>query len=201
MLSPRYPEIRIKYAWLLANATSKPLQEYWGPNQETRSPEECEEIAQKYREFWKPYEKEVMKAMYDVIGLEYHANVIDVYVAPWFYAFSDPLVIGVIFDTQEKLVTNLTHELLHRLFMDNRSHADVKNLEEWERLFGKREFVTLVHIPVYAMMHAIFIDQLKKPEMLDNEKRETKEYKDAWEYVEKHGYKEIIEKLKNQYKK
>jgi hypothetical protein len=134
--------------------------------------------------------------MHDVIGFEYKANIIDVYVAPWFYAFSDPLVLGVIFDTQEKLVTALAHELLHRLLMDNKMHDDTNNLTEWEKLFGKHEFATLVHIPVYAIMHAIFIDELNQPEMLETEVRESKAYQDAWKYVEQHGYKGIIEKLK-----
>jgi hypothetical protein len=195
-----YPEIRIKYAWLLANATSEPLRKHWDPSQTTRSAEECEEIAQKYREFWLPYENKILRSMTDVIGLEFHANIIDIYVAPWFYAFSDPLVLGVVFDTQEKLVSALTHELLHRLFMDNRTSDDGKTIEEWEKLFGKHEFVTLVHIPVFAMMHAIFIDQINEPALLKYEKLGTKEYKDAWDYVEKNGYKEIIEKLKNSYK-
>lgn len=198
-MTNNYPEIRIKYAWLLANKTAQPLQEFWAPDKTSRSAEECREIAQKYREFWEPYEKSVLKAMYDVIGLEYRANVIDVYVAPWFYAFSDPLVIGVIFDKQEKLVLTLTHELLHRLFMDNRTTDDSQTIENWEKLFGKHDFVTLVHIPVYAMLQAIFMDEVKKPEFLEHEIRKTKEYQDAWSYVEKHGYKEIIRKLKTLY--
>lgn len=199
-MSANYPEIRIKYAWLLTGATAEALQRYWEPESTTRSPEEYEAIAQQYRDFWSPYEGKVMKAMRDVIGLEYHANVIDVYVAPWFYAFSDPLVIGVVFDTQQKLVVTLTHELLHRLFMDNRTTDDRYTVENWEKMFGKHDFVTLVHIPVYALMHAIFIDELKQPDWLKSEKRATKAYKDAWEYVEKTGYKEVIAKLKIQYK-
>lgn len=199
-MSAKYPEVRIKYAWLLRNATAEPLQKYWDPESGTRSPEECEAIAQQYRDFWSPYEGQVMKAMHDVIGLEYHTNVIDVYVAPWFYTFSDPLVIGVVFDTQQKLVVTLTHELLHRLFMDNRTTDDKYTVENWEKMFGKHDFVTLVHIPVYALMHAIFIDELKQPDWLKSEKRTTKAYKDAWAYVEKNGYKEIITKLKTQYK-
>ena len=200
-MSARYPEIRIKYAWLLKNATAEPLQQFWKPDSTMRSPEEYEEIAQSYRDYWAPYEKKVLKAMHDVVGLDYRTNVIDVYVAPWFYAFSDPLVIGVVFDTQQELVVTLTHELLHRLFMDNRTSDDTHTVEHWERLFGKHEFVTLVHIPVYAMMHAIFIDELKQPGWLQNEKRASKAYADAWQYVEDNGYKEIIETLKIQYKK
>lgn len=196
-----YPEIRIKYGWLLANATTEPLRQFYSPDKSVRSEEEYEVIAKNYREFWQPYEKRVLKAMTDVIGLEYKANTIDVYVAPWFYAFSDPLVIGVIFDNQEKLVLNLTHELLHRLFMDNRSANDEHTIENWEKLFGKHDFVTLVHIPVHAMLHAIFIDELKKPDWLKHEKISKDDYKKSWDYVQEHGYKEIIEKLKNLYKK
>lgn len=176
------------------------MMDYYDKGGKLRSDEEYDAIAKQYEEWWRQYENQIIKGMYDTLGLEFKPNVLDVHVAPFFYAFSSPLVLGVTFDTQEKLVLNLTHELLHKLFMDNTSHDDSKTIEEWKALFGEHEYVTLVHIPVHAMLHTIFIDILNRPEMLDEEVRKSKAYKDSWEYVEKHGYKDIISKLQMLYK-
>lgn len=173
--------------------------DYYDKGGKLRSHEEYEKYASQYKEWWMTYEKQILQGMSDVLGLEFKQNAIDVHVAPFFYAFSDPLVLGVQFDSQEKLVLNLTHELLHKLFVDNTTHDDTKTVDEWKEMFGDYEFVALVHIPVYAMLHEIFIDIVKRPEILDTEIRKTKPYKDAWAYVRHNGYKAIIAKLQNQY--
>lgn len=177
------------------------MMDYYDKGGKLRSGEEYEAIAMQYHDWWQPFEAQILQAMYDTVGLTFKPNVIDVHVAPYFYAFSSPLVLGVQFDSQEKLVLNLTHELLHKLFMDNTTHDDSKTIEEWTDLFGDHEFVTLVHIPVHAVLHEIFIDIIKRPDMLDKEVRKSKGYKDSWDYVEKNGYKDIVVQLKQQYKK
>lgn len=194
------PEIRIKYGWLLTENTWRPMMDYYDKGGTMRSYEEYESYATQYREWWRPYEKRILDAMTEILGLEFKQNVIDVYVAPFFYSFSDPLVLGVQFDTKEKLVLNLTHELIHKLLMDNTTHDDSNTVDEWAALFGEHEFETLIHIPVHAVLHAIFIDIVKHPEMLDEEIRDKDTYRASWEYVEKNDYKSIVSQLKNAYK-
>jgi len=194
-----YPEIRIKYAWLLTENTWQPMMDFYDKGGKLRDFEEYESIADQYRKWWQPYEKQILEAMCETLNLEFKQNIIDVHIAPFFYAFSEPLVLGVVFDTKQKLVLNLTHELVHKLLLDNTTHDDTKTFEEWTELFGEMEFETLVHIPVHAMLHRIFIDILEQPELLQNEVLETKTYKDSWNYVQQHGYKAIIEKLKTIY--
>lgn len=195
-----YPEIRIKYAWLLTQNTWQPMMDYYDKGGVLRTDDEYEAYVKQYQEWWRPYEKQILEAMCETLGLEFKQNVIDVHVAPFFYAFSDPLVLGVQFDTQEKLVVNLTHELTHRLLMDNTTHDDEKTIDEWTDLFGEHERVTLVHIPVHAVLHKVFIDVVKRPDMLDAEVRTSKAYADSWAYVEKHGYEKIVTQLHAQYK-
>ena len=197
----QYPEIRIKYAWLLTQNTWQPMMEYYDKGGKLRTDDEYESIAKQYQEWWQPYEKQILEAMCETLGLEFKQNVIDVHVAPFFYAFSDPLVLGVQFDTQEKLVVNLTHELTHRLLMDNTTHDDERNIDEWTDLFGEHERVTLVHIPVHAVLHKVFINALEHPDMLDAEVRTSKAYADSWAYVEKHGYEKITTQLQDLYRK
>ena len=63
----------------------------------------------------------------------------------------------------------------------------------------------LVHIPVHAVHKAIYLDVLNEPKRLErdisnNKMHKSKDYIDAWNYVHKHGYEEIINKLKKSYK-
>ena len=104
-------------------------------------------------------------------------------------------------------VDTLTHELLHRLLTDNTSAPyETMLTDEWQKLFGKNHtFGTLVHIPGHAVHKAIYLDILKEPKRLkrdiaENNKYNATDYINAWDYVEKHGYKEIIKQLQKSYK-
>lgn len=205
--SYRLPAIRIKNAWLLRENASKHLHELWGEGKTLADNDWMEWKVSEYKKAWQPYEEKILFGMTETLGFSFRQNIIDVYIAPWFHAFSDPLVIGV---TKEPdvFVDILTHELLHRLLTDNTSIPyETDLLAEWRKLFGEEhDFKTLVHIPVHAIHKAIYLDALKEPKRLErdvtnNKKHEAKAYITAWEYVEERGYKEIIKQLKESYGK
>jgi hypothetical protein len=115
------------------------------------------------------------------------------------------MVIGVMREP-DQFIDTLTHELIHRLLTDNTSLPfDTKYLSRWGKLFGKdHTFGTLVHIPVHAVHKAVYLDILNEPDRLERDVQENKsakaeDYIAAWEYVEKHGYRAIIDKLKRDY--
>jgi hypothetical protein len=65
----------------------------------------------------------------------------------------------------------------------------------------------LLHLPVHAIHKAIYLDVLKAPERLERDIEDCKKfdkkansYVAAWDYVEKHGYENIIKQLKNSYR-
>jgi hypothetical protein len=91
----KYPEIRIKDAWLLRENASKHLHELWGKDTQLADDAWMENRVKQYQKAWQTYEKKILNGMCDLLGLSFRQNVIDVYIAPWFGAFSDPLVIGV----------------------------------------------------------------------------------------------------------
>ena len=198
-----YPEIRIKYAWLLANNASEGLNELWGDGMPLRTFDEYVEIAENYEKAWKPYEEKIIRGMCELLGLEFRQNIIDVNIAPWFRAFSDPMVIGVTY-SPDRFVELLTHELTHRLLTDNlQSDYYTQYIERWTKLFGDvHSEDTLVHIPVHAVYQAIFDDIIDEPARTKHDKQEVAPYEDyheAWEYVDTRGYREIIEVLKKDY--
>lgn len=196
----KIPEVRIKYAWLLANTASVVMNEKWGDGTPLRSFKEYEKIATKYEKWWRPYNDQILNGICKVLDLRFRQNIVDVNVAPWFSPISDPMTIGPAFKEQDDLVNTLAHEMLHRLITDNTTYPyDYDFLSEWEGLFGKdHSRNTLIHIPVHATMEALYRDILHRPELIELDKKQVAEYKayaDAWKYVEKVGYKTIIKQL------
>ena len=195
------PTIRIKDAWLLREAASVPLNELWGDGEPLKTDDEYAAITKAYQQAWRPFETKILGGMTNILGLSFKQNIIDVYIAPWFNAFSDPLVIGVTLEP-DVFVDILTHELIHRLLTDNTTVPDdALLLIEWRQLFGEQNsFGMTVHIPVHAVHKAIYLDVLKAPERLErdvanNQKNNATDYLNAWNYVDEHGYQEIITKL------
>lgn len=199
------PEVRIKDAWLLRDNASKHLHELWSKEGAVLADDDkMYEIVDTYKKAWQPYERKILLGMCDLLELKFYQNTIDVYIAPWFQAFSDPMVIGVTYKP-DRFVEVLTHELCHRLLTDNQYNTEYPILSnEWTRLFGEdMSFGMRIHIPVHAMLQAIFDDTLHEPARTKNDKKLCQpwpDYKAAWDYVDEHGYKTIITKLKKSYK-
>lgn len=203
----KYPEIRIVDAMLLRNAASTHLHELWAkPGDKLADHEEMRKVVAKYQKAWQPYQTKILTGMCQTTGLQFEQNIIDVYIAPWFRAFSDPLVIGVNLPP-DLFIDTLTHELLHRLLITNTSLPfDTDYIKIWQKLFGKNHtHRTLVHIPVHAIHQAIYLDVLNEPARLkrdiaNNKQHGAVDYEAAWDYVEEHGYKNIIAQLKRSYR-
>jgi hypothetical protein len=194
------PDVRIKYAWLLADAASTLMNEKYGDGTPLRSFEEYEQIVQKYREWWMPHNNDVLNGICGILNLEFRQNIIDIDVAPWFSPISDPMVIGPAFNSQDSLINTIAHEMIHRLLTDNTStDYDHDFVTDWKKLFGENhDWNTLLHIPVHATMKKLYLDVLKRPDLLEldmEEVKENKPYAEAWFYVNQHDYEDIISSL------
>lgn len=172
---------------------------HWGIEDRLVSDEEYEARTQRYREWWKPYEKQILTALCEILDLEFRQNTVDVYVAPWKGAMSDPLILPSNFESQDRLIRVLTHELAHRLLADNTasSRFEKHDFEQLKKLYGEKPFAELVHIPVHAIMKYVYVEVLQRQDLLATDiqamKDENKQdYSNAWEYVDAHDYKEII---------
>ena len=195
-----YPTVRLQYGWLLSDAASTVLNEKYGDGTPLRSYDEYVAIAKQYDEWWQPHSKKILKGLCDITGLEFRQNIIDVYVAPWFHAFSAPMVVGPAFKTEDELVNVLTHEIIHRLLTDNTTYDFYHDfLPDWKSVFGSSHSKnTTVHIPVHAIMEKLYTEVLKRPELVPYDKQYVSNYPDyakAWDYVEQHGYQTIIDQL------
>lgn len=209
MSTQKTPEIRIYFSWLLYEV-SKKLQKVY--DQELASEADCETWAKAYKNEWSKYEGKILPALCEVLGVDFYQSVIDVPCAPFFIPQSEPLIIHFRAEPDE-FVDVLTHELIHVLLTDNNVYStkdaigDTKLFDVWQRLFGKKhDFHVLAHIPVHALHKYVMLDVLKAPERLDRERGNTRKnnseaYVKAWGYVDQRGYMEIIDALKQSYKK
>jgi hypothetical protein len=201
-----YPEIRFRDPFLLIGAIYNDIEPAYMPpvaKEDERNKLSREFIGEKldaYEKAWRPYEDKLIKGMCDILGLEFRQNVIDIYAAPFYHSFSFPMFIATKYEP-DRAIEVITHELLHVLFYDNTSAAIdyAKKEQEWTKLFGPIEDkIALIHIPVHAVCQALFDDVLGEPErtLRDREMcQKWPSYKLAWEYVDKIGYKKIIEQL------
>lgn len=198
------PEIRIKRADLLMENASAYLHELWCPDEDMPTDAVVVDKVEQFQAAWKPYNGEVQRALQKLTGLSFRKNIIDVYIAPHFWAFSDPLVIGWHY-TPSRFPEILTHELAHIILTDNNQVAyDSPLLDRWNTLFGMQSDTdTLVHIPVHALLQGVFDDELHEPERTQNDIAAcpvNSPYTYAWEYVQRVGYQSVIQLLAADYK-
>ena len=207
MENTHLPEIRIRASFLLNGAVIPlllPGLKETG-NEIAATDEFINETVELYNASWGPYETKILKAMCEVLDLEFKQNTIDAYVAPFGNSFSDPMVISTKY-SGDRFIEVFTHEIAHRLLTDNTkmtSDPDKKILKTWKALFGDdHAWNTLVHIPVHALLEYVFIDVLNEPERLERDINICEKYPpyaDAWKYVKREGYGAILKKLRHSY--
>lgn len=200
-MDKRNPHIRIQYSWLLENAL------FSRADEETKnslpSPTETEKIAEDYRLAWQALENKILTGLRDLTGLEFWLELIDVYVAPRTRAFSEPLVIGTHYEP-DMAIDVLTHELIHKLLTDNTKCQHNKQPSLKHIFNDEMSDHVETHVIVHAIHKAIYLDVLQEPSRLERDlencrKLNAQAYLESWEYVEKYGYQEVIEKVKKAY--
>lgn len=202
------PHIRIRASFLLNNAVVpllKPALEKAGRSAEA-DPETIRVKVEEYKTAWQEYEDRIVPALCQALGVDFAQNTIDAYVAPFDHSFSDPMVISTK-HSGDRFIEVFTHELSHCLLTDNTAFqfetAQRKIGEAWAELFGAdHSFITLVHIPVHALLEYVFSDVLNEPRRLQRDKEYMAKYPDydkAWQYVSEAGYTRILEQLKELY--
>jgi hypothetical protein len=204
-----YPEIRFRDSFLLINTIYNDIEaSYMPPITDTDernklSRETINKKLEEYEKAWQPYESKIVEGMCKVIGAEFKQNVIDIYAAPFYSSFSFPMIIATKYEP-DRAIEVIAHELIHVLLYDNTS-SDLdldKKEDEWRELFTEiTDGVALIHIPVHAVLQAVFDDVLKEPSRTKRDKEMCSNYlpyKAAWDYVENVGYKEIINRIRQQ---
>lgn len=205
-----YPEIRFRDSFLLIGTIYQDIEAAYMPpvaksdERHKLSREVINKRLDEYEKAWRPYEDRIIKGICEILNLEFKQNVIDIYAAPFYSSFSFPMIIATNYEP-DRAIEVITHELIHVLLYDNTSlDFDLaKRDDEWNKLFPNvDDGVALVHIPVHAVLQAVFEDVLNEPHRTQRDKEMCSRYpayKNAWEYVDKVGYKKVIRLLASSY--
>lgn len=202
-----YPEIRFKHPWLLIDTIYediKPAYEKPADDLHKLDYKFIQRTLNRYEKAWRPYENKLVQGMCELFELEFRQNTIDIFAAPFYRSFSSPMFIATKY-TSDRAVDVITHEILHRLLSDNLQVDSSKPyVREWKKAIGTHDnFNIAVHIPVHAALQALFDDVINEPERTLRDKRLCQQWSDydaAWKYVDRVGYKTVIERVKRAYK-
>lgn len=146
---------------------------------------------------WQEKETEILTALYKITDLEFKRNIIDVHIISGSPRdMSRPLIISS-HNPKEDFINTLTHELIHKLFSDNKI-----NKIFFAKMFPTETTTTQNHIITHAILKYIYLDVLKDKKKLKNNLEKSKkssnvDYLKAWKIVEEQGYLNLIKKFKN----
>ena len=208
-MNMQIPKIQIKYARFLDPASvfyckNNPDLKSSGWNDWTPpAKDKVLERIENYKKEWSKYEKIILKAICDILEMNFKQNIIDVYIVSGNpRQFSDPIIIKSGFSPNE-FVDTLTHELIHKLFQNN---VDIFPWKILPKMFPSESNLTRNHIITYAVLKYIYLDVLNEPHRLErnlqnSKKHRTDDYTKAWKIVEKRDYIELINQLKGEIKK
>ncbi len=195
----KFPEIKIFYSRLVDPffiGYNKQYKKNGWDKWVAPSQEEILTKTKELRKLWKEKEVEILTAIYEVTGLQFRRNMIDVHIISGSPRdMSRPLIISS-HKPKEDFIGTLTHELIHKLFSDNKI-----NKSFFTKMFPEETINTQNHIIVHAILKYLYIDILKNEEKLKNNLEKSKkhpnsDYSKAWEIVEEKGYLNLIEKFK-----
>lgn len=159
---------------------------------------------------WRKDEKKVFKEISKITKLFWKEEIIYCYVIrKGNFSLSDPLTLVVynrkgFLIEKDSLIDILVHELIHRIFFTSRENFQ-KSKKAWDciyRKYKKETEKTKNHIIIHAIHKHLYLK-------LFNEKRlkrdiqwasSYKDYKRAWQIVEKEGYQNIIKEFQKRIK-
>ncbi len=145
---------------------------------------------------WKKHEKEILKKISKVSGLKWKEKKIIIYIVGLCKPFSDPLTIKP-HKHKNYFIDTLTHELIHQIQIQS-----CDNWKKWwrylEKKYKKESILTKCHILLHAVHWKILTEIFNEKRLKENIQRHKKfkDYKRAWEIVEKESYSEIIKKFR-----
>ena len=196
------PTVRFSTSWELYEKVIRNIYRY--PDDSVNTDKE-DFNARRMISDWNGYEDAVLSGVCSITGLEYRKNIIDICIAPKILSVSKPIIIGV--DGYDKrFVDEVMYQLVFQLLIDNTSIPLVYDVvEDWIEIFNDTLFEDEAYfVPAFALQKAICLDVLDEPDRLQRIVERCGglfrgDEKVAWEFVNTHDYKEIINTLRRLY--
>lgn len=161
---------------------------------------------EEFRNEWRKNGEKIVNKILEISELKIERRNLDVYITGVpARSFSSPIVVYAGKDTAD-FIRVLIHEIVHIVLNEGLGDSK-KYLEEvLANLFPSETKLTQIHILVYAIMGTVFEEVLSNVDMMSSEIRDaanfkTSEYKNALDICINNGYKNILDKIKMEYKK
>lgn len=190
------PSIEFKYSWIY----DEHWRAFYAKDKDYPDYKEIQKHIRKIEKEWRKDEEKILKELSQASGLKWQEKKVTCFIVGRCVPFSYPLTMPVYRKYPiDYTVDVLTHELVHQLFIqgDNEKIADAA----WKyflRKYKKEEFNAVIHLPVHALHHHIFMKFFGK----DRLEREIKtmsefpDYKRSWDIVLEKGAENIIEEFR-----
>lgn len=192
------PEIIFNYSELYASAVFNNAFMYSkGFAEEVRK--NSNEAIGVYTSLWKPKGQTILKTLSEITGIEWREKTIVAYIIDQYRGYSSPLTIPANMG-ESRFLYIMTHELTHRI-LDQRERA-VEHYESWiKSKYPDIMPIVRNHVLVHAIDTALYLKLFSKEELdehrgIDGTKKFGDPYVKAWELVDKEGYQEVINALK-----
>ncbi|MCK5416537.1 hypothetical protein KAI92_03865 [Candidatus Parcubacteria bacterium] len=143
---------------------------------------------------WRKIEASVLLELSNSSNMSWDDGVLKCYIVGNCIPFSDPLTLKP-YDDKNIFIDKLVHELIHELFLQNSNRKKYKDILSFiENKYPKESKRTKLHIPLYALHTSIYYKLFTKKRMDDDIKfsNQFRDYKRAWDIVNKAGYKDIL---------
>lgn len=154
---------------------------------------------------WRKIEKKVLSDLSKSSGLKWSEPKIRCYITThhFFAPFSDPLTIGIYSkisnrtSSTEQFIQTLMHELIHQLFVQQKdSKAFDPAFWKIANKYKKQKYNTRTHVLLQALLRPLIVkyfgNKMLKTEIERSKRFKMGGYYEAWQIVEKEGYKNII---------
>ena len=147
---------------------------------------------------WAKIGNKILIELQNISGLQWEEKIIICYIVTKTIPFSDPLTIPIYESkkyNKDYFIDVLVHELIHRLFTQKENKKiSGKSWKKIEKKFKNENKKVVTHIVLNAIHKHILLKFFNKKRLKINIKalKHLKDYRRAWDIVEKQGYKFII---------
>lgn len=190
---PNYPKVIFRYSWIYDQI----WKEWWVLRKKKMknypSTKKVLNYIKKVEKLWRKDERKILQELSKITKLKWKSKSVDCYIVGRSRSFSYPLTMSIYEKKPDYFIDVLIHELIHNIFIQNEKKIE-KSWKYFYKKYKKESITTKHHIYLHAIHQYIYLKFYGKKRLeRDIEWAQTKrDYRRAWDIVQKEGYQNII---------
>lgn len=160
------------------------------------------EIIKKIEKKWLPIEEMIEKEISIILNIQWKEKKIPCYIVSNGHGISNPMTVGINQKNLDQIIDTLIHELTHRIFIQEENIKKAQLAWEWIRKEYKEENqITQNHIICHSLVKHLYLAFFNKKRLLKEMEinQKHKDYKRAWEIVERDDFNNILKNFRGCY--